>query len=98
MGAIFGVSELWLIGVVGFLSAETCDVRWPVEWLTGQAGRVSVYLAERQRGEFHTEKDKDKEIGNREIVGRLYVSSERWRGGFVVMDSSFSVCYAALTS
>ena len=80
MGPIFSISRLWLIGVVGVLSAKTCEFRWPVEWLTGQAGQVLVYLAGRQRGEFHKKKDKDKEIGNREIVGRLHVSSERQRG------------------
>jgi len=33
----------------------------------------------------------DKEIGNREIEGKLRVCSERRRGMFVVMDGSLSV-------
>ena len=37
------------------------------------------------------EKGREKEIGNREIEGKLRVCSERRRGVFVVEDGSLSV-------
>ena len=62
MGPIFSVSELWLIGVVGILSAGICDVEWHCK--SGpRVELISVHLAGRQRGEFHKDKDKDKETG-----------------------------------